>query len=145
MTSGEPAEQTYEGPLDLTREEAQHPGSGAAGNVVDCDTWGSGGFSDVDVYAEGATASGPEQALMVAASESGFGGVQAPRDPTSRLRLSLGRFVVLASRQLLEALGGAGVHGRVDDHVQIRVVRGCQPVVLELQSTDDRMLERPLA
>lgn len=115
MTSGEPAEQTYEGPLDLTREEEQHPGSGAAGDVVDCDTWGSGGFSEVDVYA------------------------------TSRLRLSLGRVVVLASRQLLEALGGAGVHGRVDDHVQIRVVRGCQPVVLELQSTDDRMLERPLA
>jgi hypothetical protein len=76
VTSGEPAEQTYEGQLDLTREEAQHPGSGAAGDVVDCGTWGSGGFSDVDVYAEGATASGPEQALMVAASESGFGGVQ---------------------------------------------------------------------
>lgn len=76
VTSGEPAEHTYDGPLYVTRQEAEHPRAGAAGDVVDCKAWGSGGFSDVDVYADGATASGPGQALKVAASEWLFGGVQ---------------------------------------------------------------------
>ncbi len=76
MTSGQPAEHSYDGPLYVTRDEAAHPGAGAAGDVVDCDTWGSGGFSDAAVYGEGATATGPEQALKVARSEWAFGGVQ---------------------------------------------------------------------
>ena len=44
--------------------------------MVDCGTWGAGGFSDTEVYGEGATADSPEQALEVARSERGFGGAQ---------------------------------------------------------------------
>jgi hypothetical protein len=66
------ADQAYDGPLHVTRADADHPGAGAAGNVVECDTWGDGGFSDAEVYAEGATADSPEQALEVARSEGLF-------------------------------------------------------------------------
>jgi len=76
VTSGEPVEHSYEGPLYIARSEAVHPRGGAAGDIVDCDAWGSGGFSDADVYGEGATAESPERALSVARSEGGFGGVQ---------------------------------------------------------------------
>lgn len=74
--TGRPAEQTYEGPLHVTRAEAMHPGAGAAGDVVDCATWGGGGFSGERVYDGGATADMPAQALDVSHSEGGFGGVQ---------------------------------------------------------------------
>ncbi len=73
--SAEP-EQPYDGPLSVSRAEARHPGAGAAGDVVDCATWGAGGFSDDEVYASGATAATAEQALAVARSEWIFGGVQ---------------------------------------------------------------------
>jgi hypothetical protein len=76
LTSGEPLENSYAGPLYVPRGVAERPGAGAAGEVVDCDTWGSGGFSDVAVYAEGATANSAEDALKVASGERLFGGVQ---------------------------------------------------------------------
>lgn len=72
----QPADQRYEGRLNLPRDEAEHPGAGAAGEVVDCNAWGNGGFSDAEVYGEGATGDSPEQALEVARSEGIFGGVQ---------------------------------------------------------------------
>ncbi|SDC07368.1 hypothetical protein [Nocardioides lianchengensis] len=59
----EQAARTYDGPLFVTRAEATHPEAGAAGDVVDCDTWGTGGFEDAEVYGEGATADSAEQAL----------------------------------------------------------------------------------
>jgi hypothetical protein len=75
VVAGTSAVHTYDGPLYLTRDEAEHPRAGAAGDVVDCGTFGGGGFHQTHVYAEGATADSPEQALKVAQSEGGFGGV----------------------------------------------------------------------
>jgi hypothetical protein len=71
------ATQSYDGPLHLAGDQARHPRAGAAGNVVDCTTWGSGGSSGAGVYGDGATAASPTEALEVARSEGGFGGVQA--------------------------------------------------------------------
>jgi hypothetical protein len=76
VRAGDPASNSYTGPLYLAADDAVHPRAGAAGDVVECDTWGSGGFSDVEVYAEGATGDSPAQALEVAASEAGYGGSQ---------------------------------------------------------------------
>jgi hypothetical protein len=76
VTSAAPAGQSYDGPLYLTRSAATHPEAGAAGDVVDCGTWGAGGFSDTDVYGEGATADSPEKALAVGRGEGLFSGVQ---------------------------------------------------------------------
>ena len=73
--SGERAEHEFDGPLYTSRGEAEHPSAGAAGDIVECDTWGTGGFSDAAVYGEGATANSPEKALKVARSERLFGGV----------------------------------------------------------------------
>ena len=75
VTAGKPAEHSYEGPLHVARVEAMHPRAGAAGNVVDCTTWGRGSSSGEGVYGAGATADSPAQALKVARSEGG-GGVQ---------------------------------------------------------------------
>jgi hypothetical protein len=66
----------FEGPLHVARADAVHPRAGAAGNVVDCETWGSGGLEDAAVYSEGATARTPEGALRIARSEGDFGGAQ---------------------------------------------------------------------
>ena len=63
-------------PLYVSRDEAQHADAGAAGDIVECYDWGTGGFSDTAVYGEGATADTAHQALKVATSEGGFGGVQ---------------------------------------------------------------------
>lgn len=71
-----PAENSYNGPLYVTRAAATHPGAGAAGDIVDCGTWGEGGFSDAAVYGDGATADSPDQALEYARHERIFGGVQ---------------------------------------------------------------------
>jgi hypothetical protein len=76
VTRGQEAERTYSGPLYVARDAATHPRAGAAGDVVDCDTWGSGGLNDQEVYGDGATADSPEQALEVARGEGAFGGVQ---------------------------------------------------------------------
>jgi hypothetical protein len=73
---GEPATDAYDGPLYVSRADAERPRAGAAGDIVDCDTWGHGGFSDADVYGDGATADSPAGALENARSEMGFGGVQ---------------------------------------------------------------------
>jgi hypothetical protein len=59
VVSGEPAEHAYDGPLYVPGDAAEHPKAGA-GDIVDCQTWGDDGFSDVDVYGEGATADSPE-------------------------------------------------------------------------------------
>src|SRR3954449_5039141 len=63
-------------PLHIARAEARHPSAGAAGNIVDCTTWGSGGYNGERVYDGGATADSPDRALEVAPGEGGFGGVQ---------------------------------------------------------------------
>lgn len=74
VASAGPSPASYDGPLQVSRDEAAHPGAGAAGDVVDCLTWGDGGAHWAEVYGEGATAGSPEGALEVAASERGFGG-----------------------------------------------------------------------
>lgn len=71
---GTPAATTYEGPLYVDRADATHPRAGAAGDVVDCRTWGRGGSAGDGEYREGATADSPAEALDVARSEWLFGG-----------------------------------------------------------------------
>jgi hypothetical protein len=71
-----PHARTYDGPLHVERGDARHPRAGAAGNVVDCETWGAGGSSGEATYSEGATARSAAGALEVARSEAAFGGVQ---------------------------------------------------------------------
>ncbi len=73
--SAEP-DRSYDGSLYVPGEEARHAGAGAAGDIVDCQVWGAGGFSDEEIYGSGATAGTAEQALAVARSEGIFGGVQ---------------------------------------------------------------------
>jgi hypothetical protein len=70
------ASRTYDGPLHVEPADARHPRAGAAGNVVDCDTWGAGGTTGEATYSEGATAGSPDDALEVARGEGAFGGVQ---------------------------------------------------------------------
>jgi hypothetical protein len=76
VSTGAESEATYDGPLHVARSAAQHPRAGAAGDVVQCDAFGTGGFSDEEEYGEGATADSAAQALEVARGEGGFGGVQ---------------------------------------------------------------------
>jgi hypothetical protein len=73
---GQAAEVGYAGPLYVNSAVAAHPKAGAAGEIVDCDTWGDGGFEQQDVYSEGATSGSPSDALATARSEAAFGGVQ---------------------------------------------------------------------
>ena len=68
-TTGPSAGSAYSGPLVVPRDQATHPRAGAAGDVVECTTWGTGGSAGGEVYAEGATAAAAEGALDVAASE----------------------------------------------------------------------------
>ena len=68
----------YEGPLHLAEGEGAHPVAGAAGDVVDCDTFGAGSAFHGDVYDQGATADSPDQALDVAFDEGLF--LSLPRD-----------------------------------------------------------------
>jgi hypothetical protein len=69
-----PAKHTYEGPLYVAHLSGAHPKAGAAGQVVDCTTWGDGGSVTRVPYYDGATTDRPEQALH----EEGifFGGAQ---------------------------------------------------------------------
>lgn len=76
VATGERTTSSYEGPLRMARGESEHPGAGAAGDVVECAAWGDGGSMDGQVYGEGATAGSAEESLEVASSEGGFGGVQ---------------------------------------------------------------------
>lgn len=71
-TVGEAAGSEYDGPLYLPEGEGSHSRAGAAGDVVDCDTWGSGGAFHGDVYTEGATADDPRAAVRTAYSEGLF-------------------------------------------------------------------------
>ncbi len=75
-TSGARSGAGYDGPLHVARADATHRRAGAAGDVVECGTFGDGGFSDAAEYAEGATADSAEEALEVARSEWRFGGQQ---------------------------------------------------------------------
>ena len=74
MATPESAEHAYDGPLYVTHATAEHPDAGAAGNVVECDTWGGGGSDTTIPYADGATTDRPEQAL----DEEGI--FEGPRD-----------------------------------------------------------------
>lgn len=67
----------YGGPLYVRGAAEKHPHTGAAGNIVDCRTWGHGGFSAAKVDMQGATADSPQKALDVAAGEGFYEGVQA--------------------------------------------------------------------
>ena len=68
-SAGTPATSPYAGPLVVSHEDAEHPSAGAAGDVVECRTWGTGGSQVTEEYADGATAETPEGALEVARSE----------------------------------------------------------------------------
>jgi hypothetical protein len=58
----QPAERTYAGPLYVT-DAPTHPSAGAAGQIVDCKTWGHGSSVTTPTYGDGATTDRPEQAL----------------------------------------------------------------------------------
>lgn len=66
---GEAAATSYDGPLYLAEGDGRHPRAGAAGDVVDCDAWGTGGAFRGDVYSEGATSDSPTAAVTTAHSE----------------------------------------------------------------------------
>lgn len=69
---GGAASVAYGGPLHLAEGEGRHPRAGAAGDVVDCDTWGTGQAFHGEEYAEGATADDPQKAVKTARSEGLF-------------------------------------------------------------------------
>jgi hypothetical protein len=64
--------------------DATHPKAGAAGDAVDCATWGMGGYSRQQVYSEGATADSPQGALANGRSEHAFDGVQSGLEVAAR-------------------------------------------------------------
>ena len=66
---GKEATTPYDGPLHLPRGEGRHPEAGAAGDVVDCDAWGSGGAFHGEVYVEGATSDTARDAIETAWGE----------------------------------------------------------------------------
>ena len=108
----------YDGPLYLTRADAKHPNAGAAGDAVDCGTWGDGGFNDQDVFGEGATAASADAALDVARSERGFGGAQegllVAKEEDDRVLYvldvagQLKQAVIVRNGPATEGAGGAG-------------------------------------
>ena len=57
------AADTYSGPLYVAHASGAHPSAGAAGQVVDCRTWGDGDAVTTTPYGDGATSKRPEQAL----------------------------------------------------------------------------------
>jgi hypothetical protein len=69
---GTEATASYDGPLHLAEGEGRYPQGGAAGNVVDCNAWGTGGTFQGDVYSEGATSDSPAKAVETAYSEGLF-------------------------------------------------------------------------
>ena len=120
------------GSLHLSREEATHPEAGAAGEHVECDTFGSGGFSEADVYAEGATAGTPEEALDVAASEWLFPG---PRKGLERVAEEGDRvlFVLEIEGEVKEAIvvrDGPATEGAGGDGWYVESWAQCDPVEL---------------
>ena len=73
---GPQAERAYDGPLHVSSADATYPRAGAAGDAVDCHTFGLGGSSRQEVYDGGATAGSPQEALATARSERIYDGVQ---------------------------------------------------------------------
>jgi hypothetical protein len=69
-----PAEHAYRGSLFVEPNLGRHPGAGAAGNVVDCRHYGTGGAVRTRTYAEGATADSAEGALENGLSEAVYDG-----------------------------------------------------------------------
>lgn len=78
ISLGEEASRSYEGPLHQREGEGRHPRAGAAGDVVDCNAWGTGGAFRGEVYSEGATSDDPAGAVKTAFSEGLF--LSMPRD-----------------------------------------------------------------
>jgi hypothetical protein len=78
VSIGEAASSPYDGALYLPEGAGRHPRAGAAGDVVDCDAWGTGGAFHGQVYSEGATADDPAAALRTAYSEGLW--LSMPRD-----------------------------------------------------------------
>ncbi len=66
---GRDAMTSYDGPLHLPEGDGRHPRAGAAGDVVDCDAWGTGASLHGEVYEEGATSDSPAAAVRTARSE----------------------------------------------------------------------------
>jgi hypothetical protein len=69
VDDGSPSSVSYDGPLHLAEGEGRHPRAGAAGDVVDCNVWGTGGAFGGDVYSEGATSDAPAEAVETAYGE----------------------------------------------------------------------------
>ncbi len=65
----EVARTPYRGPLHLAAGEGRHPRAGAAGDVVDCSSFGEGGAFTGEVYSEGATSDTPREAVETARTE----------------------------------------------------------------------------
>lgn len=84
VTSATPTATQYDGPLVLPEGQGRHPRAGAAGDVVDCTTWGTGGHYGPGIFQSGATADNPEKALVNARSEGGWSGVQTGLVPARR-------------------------------------------------------------
>src|SRR4051794_41390787 len=61
-------------PLHIARAEARHPSAGAAGNIVDCTTWGSGGYNRERGFDGGAPAHNPPRAPGGGRGGGGVGG-----------------------------------------------------------------------
>jgi len=127
------------GPLYLSRGEAEHPEAGAAGDVVECDTWGSGGFSDEAVYADGATATTPEKALDVAAGEWLFNG---PRDGLRRVADEGDRVLYVLEvdgevKQAVVVRDGPATEGAGGDGWYVESWALCDPVELPRSFTDE--------
>lgn len=128
----------HDGPLHVSRNGATHPEAGAAGDVVECDTWGSGGFHDGEVYGEGATADTPEEALDVAASEWLYNG---PREGLRRAAEEGDRvlFVLEVEGEVKEAVvvrDGPATEGAGGDGWHVESWAVCDPVELPRSYTE---------
>ena len=130
--------ESWTGPLYVPARDATHPEAGAAGEVVECTTWGSGGFSREEVYAEGATADSPDEALEVAASERLFPG------PTKGLRPAAEDgdrmlYVLEVADEVKQAIvlrDGPATEGAGGDGWYVESWAQCDPVELPRWYTD---------
>jgi hypothetical protein len=68
------ADSQFTGPLYLEPGEGEHPDAGAAGDAVDCRTWGYGQSLGERTFSEGRTAETPDGAVDAAAREGFPGG-----------------------------------------------------------------------
>ena len=81
------AKHAYNGPLYVAHVSGAHPRAGAAGQVVDCTTWGGGGSVTRLPYYDGATTDRPEQALYEEGIFSGGAqkGLRIAKEATDRV------------------------------------------------------------